>query len=175
MADQGRLRLPEAPVPLTPEHDLATFHSGTESLDEWLRRRALANQLSGATRTFVVLDGERSIVGFYSLATGAIAHESSPSGLRRNMPNPLPVIVLARMAVATAMQGRGLGAALLQDAVKRCMKVASQAGVRALLVHAIDEQAAGFYRHHGFIPSPIQPMTWMLPLARVRHGDLAID
>ena len=164
MADWGKLKLAAAPTPLTPDHDLASFSSGVPALDDWLRRRALANQYSGASRTFVAEAAKRQVVGFYSLAAGAIAHGLSPGAVRRNMPNPIPVIVLARLAVSEQFHGLGLGAALLQDAASRCQRVAEHAGVRAMLVHALDERAAAFYQHHGFVPSPLHERTLMLRL-----------
>jgi GNAT superfamily N-acetyltransferase len=176
MADARTLKLPAAPTPLTPQHDLTTFQSGTPALDEWLRRRALPNQFTGATRTFVASShgtgGKAEVVGFYSLAAGAIAHGLSPGGVRRNMPDPVPVIVLARLAVDRACQGKGLGAALLQDAVLRCLQVAQHTGVRALLVHAKDGTARAFYARYGFVPSPVQPMLLLLTLPNGGAGRL---
>ena len=151
-----------APEPLSAEHDLGAFECGEASLDDWLKRRALANQLSGASRTFVVLDENRFVVGYYALAAGAVAREGATGAVRRNMPDPIPVLVLGRLAVARRAQGRKLGAALLQDAVFRAMSVAENAGVRALLVHALDERAKAFYEHYGFQQSRLDPMTLML-------------
>ena len=157
---------PSAPEPLCADHDLSAFECGEASLDDWLKRRALTNQLSRASRTFVVLDENRFVVGYYALAAGAIAHESATGGVRRNMPDPIPVLVLGRLAVAQRAQGFKLGAALLQDAVFRAMAVSENAGVRALLVHALNEGARAFYQHYGFRGSPIDPMTLMLRLHR---------
>lgn len=140
------------------------FDCGEPSLDEWLRKRALGNQASGASRTFVVLDGTRRVIGFYALAAGAVSHETATSSIRRNMPDPVPVLVLGRLAVDRQAQGMRLGAALLQDAVKRSMSVAANAGVRALLVHALNEEAKAFYEHYGFQSSTLHPMTLMLRL-----------
>ncbi len=128
-------------------------------------RRALANQASGASRTFVVTDEEGARVrGYYALAAGAVAHERATSTVRRNMPDPVPVMVLGRLAVDRGAQGHKLGAALLQDAVMRTVAVANNAGVRALLVHALHERAKQFYEHYGFQPSPAHPLTLMLRL-----------
>lgn len=154
-----------APQPLAPSHRLDAFACGEHSLDEWLRRRAMANQLSGASRTFVVTDQEGRVFGYYAMAAGAVAHQQATSNVRRNMPDPIPVMVLARLAVDREAQGRHLGAALLQDAVKRAVAVAQNAGVRALLVHALNERAGEFYAHYGFQALPLHPMTWMLRLA----------
>ena len=153
-----------APQPLTARHLLDTFDCGEPSLDEWLKRRALANQLGGASRTFVVADAEDRVVGYYSLAAGAVSRNLATGGVRRNMPDPVPVLVLARLAVERQAQGMQLGAGLLQDAVNRAVSVSQNAGVRALLVHALDDKAKQFYLHYGFVESPLHPLTLMLPL-----------
>lgn len=157
-----------APAPLAPDHRLEAFGSGTLNLDDWLRRRALANEASGASRTFVVCDGARRVVGYYSLAAGAIARDAGPAGVRRNMPDPIPIMILARLAVARAWQGKGIGRGLLKDAVQRTLIVAQQVGVRALLVHAVSEEAKGFYLRYGFRISPANAMTLMITLAEAR-------
>lgn len=153
-----------APAPLTAAHLLAEFGCGEASLDEWVKRRALANQQSGASRTFVIADQDARIYGYYAMAAGAVSHQEATSNVRRNMPDPIPVMVLARLAVDQRAQGIKLGAALLQDAVNRAVAVSHNAGVRALLVHAIDERAKQFYEHYGFQESPQHPMTLMLRL-----------
>jgi GNAT superfamily N-acetyltransferase len=152
------------PQPLTASHRLDEFECGEPLLDDWLKRRALANQSSGASRTFVVIDDDGRVRGYYALAAGAVSHTSATSGVRRNMPDPVPVMVLGRLAVDRGAQGQHLGSALLQDAVKRAVSVSSNAGVRALLVHALHERAKQFYAHFGFQPSPIHPLTLMLRL-----------
>lgn len=152
------------PEPLSATHTLTGFACGEPALDDWLLRRALANQLSGASRTFVVLDEDGRVVGYYALAAGGVSHHQATRGVRRNMPDPIPVLVLGRLAVDRNARGRKLGAALLQDAVKRTSGVALNAGVRALLVHALNDRAHAFYLHYGFQPSPIDPMTLMLRL-----------
>lgn len=153
-----------APVPLTASHHLDKFDSGEPTLDEWLRRRAITNQSSGASRTFAVADEAGRVLGYYALAAGAVALHDATGRVRRNMPDPVPVVVLGRLAVDRSAQGVRLGAALLQDAVKRAAKVAEDAGVRALLVHALHERAKGFYTRYGFQPSPTHAMTLMLRL-----------
>lgn len=153
-----------APQPLDTTHQLTGFDCGEPSLDEWLRRRALTNHLSGASRTFVVTNLDGVVRGYYALAAGALAHEMATSAVRRNMPDPVPVMVLARLAVDRRAQGGRVGAALLQDAVLRSQGVARNAGVRALLVHALHERARQFYEHYGFQASPVHPMTLMLRL-----------
>lgn len=153
-----------APQPLATAHLLDEFACGETSLDEWLKRRALANQMSGASRTFVVADQTGRVYGYYAMAAGAVSHQTATSSVRRNMPDPVPVMVLARLAIDHRAQGIKLGAALLQDAVHRAVAVSQNAGVRALLVHALHDRAKQFYEHYGFQESPQHPMTLMLRL-----------
>ena len=122
------------------------------------------DQLSGASRTFVVVDDADRVRGFYALAAGAVAHQTATNSVKRNMPDPIPVMVLGRLAVDRRAQGIQLGAALLQDAVRRAITVSQNTGVRALLVHALHEQAKQFYEHYGFQASPQHPLTLMLRL-----------
>lgn len=147
-------------------HVVDAFDCGEPVLDEWLKRRALGNQTSGASRTFVVANDQRQVVGYYALAAGAVAHQDAVRSVRQNMPNPIPVMVLARLAVHTQEQRLKLGASLLQDAVRRSVFVAESTGVRAIVVHALNDRARQFYEHYGFKPSPIHAMTLMLPLPR---------
>ena len=141
------------------------FECGEALLDEWLKRRAIVNQLNGASRTFVVTDQDHRIYGYYAMAAGAVSHQMATSSVRRNMPEPVPVMVLARLAVDHRAQRIKLGASLLKDAVYRAVTVSQNAGVRALLVHAIHGQARQFYEHYGFQVSPAHPMTLMLRLS----------
>jgi predicted N-acetyltransferase YhbS len=153
-----------APQPLTADHQLNTFNCGETSLDEWLKRRALLNQANGASRTFVVVDDNHVVMGYYALAAGAVHHQDATRSIRQNMPDPLPVMVLARLAVDLRTQGMQLGAGLLKDAVERSLAVAQNAGVRALLVHALHDRAKQFYLYFGFQASPVHPLTLMLRL-----------
>ncbi len=153
-----------APEPLSPDHHVHGFACGESVLDDWLKRRALSNQTSGASRTFVVTTDAREVMGYYALAAGAVAHHDATRVIRQNMPDPIPVIVLARLAVDTRAQGMKLGAGLLQDAVRRCIQVSHNTGVRAILVHALNDGACQFYAHYGFKASPAHPMTLMLRL-----------
>jgi len=155
---------PGPPVPLTAEHDTSAFVCRHASLNLWLSKRALANAVSGASRTYVVCDAQQHVVGYYALAAGSIAAEASPGRLRRNMPDPLPVVVLGRLAVHSNWSGRGIGGGLLKDAVLRSMQAAELIGVRALLCHAIDEDAKAFYAKHGFIESPLDALTMLIGL-----------
>ena len=121
-----------SPVPLAAEHQLDDFDCGEPVLNDWLKRRALANHLMGASRTFVVADPEHRVLGYYALAAGAVAHQQATGSIRRNMPDPIPVMVLARLAVDRRAQGMHLGGALLKDAVQRSFSVAHDTGVSGL-------------------------------------------
>ena len=151
------------PELLADRHDLAAFISGEPSLDDWLRRRARANQASGASRTYVLAETDR-VIGYYSLAAGAIVVTAAPGRLRRNMPDPIPMTMLGRLAVDQAWQGRGLGRLLLRDAVLRTMQAAGIVGVRGILVHALSPAAKRFYETFGFRESSANPMTLMAAL-----------
>lgn len=153
-----------APQPLAAAHSLDGFACGEATLDEWLKRRAMSNQLSGASRAFVVADQNSRVFGYYAMAAGAVAHPMATSSVRRNMPDPIPVMVLGRLAVDHRAHGNKLGASLLQDAVNRAVVVSQNAGVRAMLVHALHDRAKAFYEHYGFQSSPLNPMTLMLSL-----------
>lgn len=159
--DARQARTPEK---LTAKHDIAEFDSGEPLLDDWLRRRALPNEASGASRTYVVCVG-RKVAGYYALSTGAIGHTHARGRLKRNMPDPIPVMVLGRLAVDKAWHGKGVGTGLLRDAVLRTLQAAEIAGVRAILVHAISEAAKRFYEKYGFVASPVDPMTVMITTA----------
>lgn len=152
------------PQPLAAKHLLDEFDCGEFVLNEWLKRRAMMNQLSGASRTFVVTDQGNRVCGYYAIAAGAISHEFATSAVRRNMPDPVPVLVLARLAIDHRVQGIKLGAALLRDALNRAVVVSEEAGVRAVLVHALHDRAKAFYEYYGFKSSPFHPLTLMLRL-----------
>lgn len=160
------------PTLLKDSHDLEFFQSGNDNLDQWLRRRSRANQVSGASRTYVVAEGAR-VVGYYCLSSGALDLADAPGPVRRNMPDPIPMAVLGRLAIDQKWQGKGLGAALLQDATLRTGQAAAILGIRGILVHAISDGAKAFYEHYGFAASPKNPMTLVLSLkgAAERPGD----
>lgn len=156
-----------APAPLSSHHQIAEFCCGETVLDQWLKQRGMKNQAQGAARTFVVCkEDSHQVVGFYSLATGSVNHTEATRGLRRNMPDPIPVIILARLAIDCAFHGQGLGADLLHDALLRSYRVAENVGVRALMVHALTDSAKRFYLHHGFKASTTQERTLFLALPK---------
>jgi GNAT superfamily N-acetyltransferase len=155
------------PSPLAATHELESFDCGTPSLNDWLKRRALQNQASGATRTFVCCEANQ-VVAYYALASSAVAVSAAPGRFRRNMPDPIPVVVLGRLAIATSHQRRGLGRALFQDAGRRVIHAAEAIGIRGLLVHALSEEAKAFYLQLGLDSSPLDPMTLMVTIANLR-------
>lgn len=155
------------PCPISADHNLTNFDCGEPSLNDWLKRRALKNHASGASRCFVVCSGA-TVIGYYSLSAGAISHESAPKALRRNMPDPLPVLLLGRLAIDKKYHNQGIGQALLRDAMLRAVNVAGNAGVFAILVHALSDQAKQFYISRGFVVSPLQPMTLMMTIETIR-------
>ena len=156
-----------APVPLTKDHEVAAFTCGTPSLDAWLKTRALKNQITGASRTYVVCEGV-GVVAYYALASGAVAINAAPGHFRRNMPDPIPVVVLGRLAVDLSLQGAGYGRALVRDAGYRVIQAADAIGIRGMMVHALSPQAKAFYEQVGFEPSPLDPMTLMITVADLK-------
>ena len=152
------------PEPLAEHHDVEAFASGMESLDIWLKRRAMKNQATGASRTFVACDGRR-VVAYYALASSAITLDDASGRFRRNMPNPIPVVVLGRLAVDRSLQGKGLGRALVRDAGYRVIQAADTIGIRGMIVHALSTEAKAFYERVGFDPSPLDPMILMITLS----------
>ena len=168
MGDIGQPAI-SAPAPLTSAHRLDAFRCTEAELEHWLKQRALKNQLEGASRTFVVCAREQ-VVGYCALAAGAVLHSQVSGTIRRNMPEPIPVAVLGRLAVQSDWGGRGVGGGMLKDAVLRTMRLSEEMGIRALLCHAISQDAKNFYLHHGFIESPIEPMTVMLNIAKLARA-----
>lgn len=157
------------PEPIAADHVLDEFDSGQPALDTWLISRALRNERSGASRSYVVCD-DNSVVAYYCLSTGSVARRDSPGSVSRNMPDPIPVMLVGRLAVARTHQGRGIARALMRDAILRTAKAAEIVGIRALLVHALDPDAARFYRHLGFRASPLDPLVLALPLSAARKA-----
>jgi GNAT superfamily N-acetyltransferase len=158
-SDQNKLRPPEK---LKSSHQIASFDSGNTQLDDWLKRRALKNELDGASRTYVLCTEEDVAIAYYCLANGAVAQTTATGRVRRNMPDPIPVMVIGRLAVDCHWQGKGIGRALLRDAILRTVQAAEIAGIRAILVHAISKEAKQFYQNCGFTASPVDPMTLMV-------------
>jgi GNAT superfamily N-acetyltransferase len=156
-----------APEPLTYDHLTDAFASGAPTLDTWLKRKAAANQASGASRTYVLCRGQR-VVGFYALAAGSVSHDLAPRKLRQNMPDPVPVIVLGRLAIDASEQGGGLGRALLRDAVLRIAAAAHEVGIAAILVHALNDRAKAFYIDAGFAETLVEPMTLFLRIKDIK-------
>jgi GNAT superfamily N-acetyltransferase len=155
------------PEPLADHHELGDLDSGEPSLDDWLTRRARANQVSGASRTYVVSHDNR-VIAYYALASGAVTVGTATGRSRRNMPDPIPVAVLARLAVDRAWRGQGIGRALFRDAALRVTNAADAIGIRGIVVHAISDEAKRFYVARGFDPSPREPMTLMVTLRDIR-------
>jgi GNAT superfamily N-acetyltransferase len=163
----------EAVMALEAGHKLHIFESGSHPLDHWLRTWAQHSQRTGnSARTFVICPEEdgRRVVGYYALAASSAARSDLPRKLRSGVPQEVPVVLLARLAVDRRYQGRRLGAALLKDALARVAGVADVVGAVALAVHAKDDDACNFYRHFGFIPSPIEPAHLFLPVTTIREA-----
>ncbi len=156
-----------APELLAAHHEIALFDSGDESLDRWLRQRALRNQNSGASRTFVACEGNR-VLAYYALSTSAVAVNVVSGRFRRNMPDPIPVVVLGRLAVDRSWQGKGMGRALVRDATLRVLQAADVIGIRGLLVHALSIDAKVFYEKLGFEPSVLDPLVLTVTLADLK-------
>lgn len=155
---------------LSREHDLSAFDCANTTLDDWLRKFAWTNQQADSTRTYVALDGNR-VVGYYALTTGSVHKRESPQRIAKGLANhPIGVVLLARLAVDRTQQGKGLGKALLFDALTRIEEAAGIVGVRAVLVHAIDEAARRFYLHFGFEESPVDPYQLLLLLKDLRKA-----
>ncbi|KMJ45749.1 GNAT family N-acetyltransferase [Xenorhabdus khoisanae] len=155
------------PELLTDNHQLEVFDSGVVTLDQWLKNRALKNNFTGASKTYVVCN-ENRVLAYYSLAASAIVINSAPGHFKRNMPNPIPVIVLGRLAVDQRLQRKGIGRALVQDAALRVIQAADLIGVRGMIIHALSGEAKSFYETIGFEPSPLDPMLLMATLADLK-------
>ncbi len=152
------------PEPLGPDHVLDGFDCGQSSLNVWLTRYARQAAAAGSARSYVVIDAEqRRVVGYHALTAGELEREATSARVIKGMPQyPIPVILLARLAVDLSVAGRGLGSWLLRDAMLRALAASETIGVRAMLVHAIDDDARTFYRHHGLEPSPTDPLHLMI-------------
>jgi GNAT superfamily N-acetyltransferase len=162
--DRDQLHPPEK---LNPSHQIDGFNSGNSHLGDWLKRRARKNELEGASRTYVLCTG-KVVIAYYCLASGAVAQAAATGRIRRNMPDPIPVMVIGRLAVDSRWQGQGIGRALLRDAILRTLSAAEIAGISAILVRAISEEAKQFYEKFGFTPSPPDAMTLMVKISDAR-------
>ena len=158
-----------APQALDANHPLEGFDCGKPALNEWLIRHARQAQASGSAKTYVVIDGDH-LAGYFSLTVGQIDALDAPERIRKGMGSyPVPVVILARLAVSIHDQGRGIGLGMLQDAIQRTVAIAEQAGVRALLTHPIDEEASRFYQRFGFEASPLREQQLLLLLKDARR------
>ena len=156
-----------APVLLHAQHQTDQFSCGVASLDAWLKRRALKNQIQGASRTYVACQGDR-VVAYYAIASGAVTCNDATGRLRRNMPDPIPVVVLGRLGVDSSLHGQGLGRSLVRDAALRILQAADVIGIRGITVQALSDDARVFYEHMGFEPSPLDPNLLMMTLADLK-------
>ena len=155
----------ERPRPITERDNVDAFSCGDRSLDDWLKRRAVANEAVGASRTFVTTPvGSSAVAGYYALAAGSVRADTMPGRVRRNVPDPIPVVILARLAVSTEHQGARLGTSLFQDAVVRSVAAATSVGMRAMIIHALPG-ASGFYERLGFVEAPPGSLTYVATIA----------
>lgn len=159
----------QEPFPINETVRIDSFCSAEKQLDEWLKKRALKNERLMASRTFVVCDENNQVVGYYSLAVGSILHAEAAGKIKRNMPNPVPVMILGRLAVDKNVQGKGIGSALVKDAILRTIQASKIAGIKAILVHALDERVATFYEAKGFKRSPMSNLILMITLDDALH------
>ncbi len=155
------------PAPLALEHRLDAYECEEVTLERWLKEHARQNEAQGTSRTYVVA-AKGEVVGYYCLSAGAVARETASPSIRRNMPEPIPVVLLGRLAVHKNWTGQGIGSGMLKDAVLRSLAVAESLGVRAMLCHAISANAKAFYLKHGFVQSPIEPMIVLLNLSKLK-------
>lgn len=159
----------QAPEPLTPQHTFAEFDCGNPALNDWLQRHALQAQTAGSAKTFVCADNHR-VAGYFSLTVGQIDSLEAPERVRKGMGRyPIPVVILARLAVAQRDQGHGIGQGLLRDAIKRTLMIADQAGIRAMVTHPIDDAATRFYLRFGFMASPLTDRQLLLLIKDARR------
>ena len=163
----------QTPVPLGDDHQIDTFDCGVPALNAWLTRRARGNTKSGASRSYVLCDEGNKVVGYYALAAGAVEVASTAGRFRRNMPDPIPIIVLGRLAIDSGHHGKGIGRALFRDAGLRVLQAADIIGVRGVLVDAISADAKAFYLAVGMSESPLDPMTLMITLSDLRASITA--
>jgi GNAT superfamily N-acetyltransferase len=158
-----------APEPLGPDHAIQHFDCARPSLNDWLKKKAIkAQKIGGSARTYVVCAPVPRVIGYYALAAGSVNREDAPRKLKRNMPEAIPVVLIGRIAVDLEFKGQGVGSGLLKDARQRIVRAAKEIGVKAILVHALDEQARDFYLRHGFYESPTSDLTLMVTIEEVQ-------
>ncbi len=163
------------PEPLAQHHDIHSFNSGKPSLNDWLKKKSRkAQQIGGSAKTYVVCAEDNRVIGYCALATGTVNHEDVPGKVRRNMPAPLPVIIIGRLAVDESFSGQGIGAGLLKDALLRVVSAAEEIGIRAVLVHALNETAHDFYLKHGFYESLTNDLTLMITVQEIQSALSAL-
>ncbi|MBC5794739.1 GNAT family N-acetyltransferase [Sphaerospermopsis sp. LEGE 00249] len=152
----------EAPQPINSSHDISQFKSKSETLNNWLKEKAFKNE-GDTARTYVVIC-ENKVIGYYCLASAGVYHSVAIRKVKQNAPDPVPCMIVGRLAADEQWEGQGIGSGLLRDAIFRVLQASKIVGIRCILVHAKDEAAKQFYLKHKFKPSPIEPLTLMLPL-----------
>lgn len=157
-----------APTPLTAQHEVTVFDCGNSSLNEWIKKRAFKNEGLGGSRTYVICK-ENNVVGYYSLAVGGIDHEKTPPSLRRDMPAPIPVMILGRLAIDQNYQNKKLGSFFLRDALLRTLQASQIAGIKAIMVETVSNEAKAFYKKHGFRDSPIDERLLFITIAEAQR------
>lgn len=158
-----------APVPLAEHHDLDEFNCSESSLNEWLKKRARSNAAGGASQVFVCSDdNDKKILAYYSLSASSVIHAELPGRVRRNMPDPLPVVLLGRLAVDMSLEGKGVGQSLFKDAAHRVNQAADLIGVAAIIVHPISEKAHAFWVKRGFVDCPGEQRMMVVTMKDVR-------
>ncbi len=160
---------------LHPEHVLEDFSSGDEQLDQWLKKRARRNQNDGSSRVWVATTADQQVVGFYASSTAVVARTEATKRAARNQPDPIPAMLLGRLAVDSRHQGKGLAAALIKHFLLKTLDVADLTGVRLALVHAKNHKVAEFYRRYGFEPSPIDDLTMMVLVKDLRQSQQPLE
>ena len=161
----------QPPCPISDKHNFDAFDCGETSLNNWLKRRAKGNEERGASRTYVVCDHQDNVLGYYTLASGSVMMNQAPKQLTRNMPDPIPVMLLGRLAIDLNHQGKGLGLGLLREAVSRVLQAGEIGGIRAILVHTISDKAKNFYERNGFLQCPFDPMMLMFPIKPINKNQ----
>lgn len=154
-----------SPGPLEASHDISRFDCGKVALNDWLRHTALRSE--GRTARCYVVAQRNIVVGYYCLAAGAVGHENAPRKLRKNAPDPTPVVIIGRLAVDKALQGKGVGRGLLKDALLRVTKASELVGARAVIVHTVDQEAVPFYARYGFRSFPLGNQTLFLTIDEI--------